>query len=78
MSKLLLIGALFLVLVIPVYLLNKLIVPFLNRLLTGTSQDDVDAVIAAKQDLGEKVKQEKQELQKRVKELSELEKKEKF
>jgi len=75
MSRLLLIIPIFLALLIPVYLLNKFLVPKIKRLFTSTSNDDVEEVLKAKEDLGKKLQQEREDLQKRNKELSELKKK---
>lgn len=75
MSRLLLIVFVFLILWIPVYLLNRLLVPKIKRLFTTTSDDDVEDVLKAQEDLGKKLQQEKEELQERNKKLSELKKK---
>ena len=75
MSRLLLIVFVFLILLIPVYLLNRLLVPKIKRLFTTTSDDDVEDVLKANEDLGKKLQQEKEELQERNKKLSELKKK---
>ena len=75
MSRLLLIVFVFLLLLIPVYLLNRFLVPKIRRLFTTTSDDDVEDVLKAQEDLGKKLQQEKEELQERNKKLSELKKK---
>lgn len=75
MSRLLLIIFVFLILLIPVYLLNRFLVPKIKRLFTTTSDDDVEDVLKAQEDLGKKLQQEKEELQERNKKLSELKKK---
>lgn len=75
MSILLLIVFMFLILLIPVYLLNRFLVPKIRRLFTTTSDDDVEDVLKAQEDLGKKLQQEKEELQERNKKLSELKKK---
>ena len=75
MSRLLLIVFMFLILLIPVYLLNRFLVPKIKRLFTTTSDDDVEDVLKAQEDLGKKLQQEKEELQERNKKLSELKKK---
>lgn len=75
MSRLLLIVFVFLILLIPVYLLNRFLVPKIKRLFTTTSDDDVEDVLKAQEDLGKKLQQEKEELQERNKKLSELKKK---
>ena len=75
MSRLLLIVFVFLILLIPVYLLNRFLIPKIKRLFTTTSDDDVEDVLKANEDLGKKLQQEKEELQERNKKLSELKKK---
>ena len=73
MSKILLIVLFFIVLFVPVYLIVTKVIPWLTRLISGTSKDDVKRILADRDALDKNIRREQDEIAKRSKELEQLE-----
>lgn len=73
MSKILLIVLFFSVLFVPVYLIVTKVIPWLTRLVSGTSKDDVKRILADRDALDKNIRKEQDEIAKRSKELEQLE-----
>lgn len=73
MSKILLIVLFFIVLFVPVYLIVTKVIPWLTRLVRGTSKDDVKRILADRDALDKNIRKEQDEIAKRSKELEQLE-----